>query len=82
MRNESIPVETAASDDMSMIQGFDMSGNQTKAPPNTPKEDDKDKNPAAGSNGDSKKPPRTWDFLDSWEPDQLESSGFPPEDSK
>ena len=71
MWNESIPVDTAASDDMSMIQSI-----------NIPKEDDKNKNPAAGSNGDSKKPPRTYDFLDSWEPDQLESSGFPPEDSK
>ena len=46
MWNESIPVDTAAGDDMSMIQSI-----------NIPKEDDKDKNPAAGSNGDSQKPP-------------------------
>jgi len=38
------------------IQDLDISGNQTKTPPNTPKEDDD------GSNGDSEKPSSTWEF--------------------
>jgi len=38
------------------IQDLDISSNQTTTPPNTPNEGD------AGSNGDSEKPPSTWDF--------------------
>ena len=77
---------------MGMIQSIDKSGNQTKPPLDTPKEDDKDGNPAAGNNGDSNKPPAqdsagststsNFDFSQPIDQQMSEMLGFPPEGSK